>query len=380
MHYDNPFTNQRKMLHHVQVLSNWKNSGDTNSPILIEINLTNICNQACRWCISMYSHVSNPAMSVDEKKIKKAHLAKSGGKMAGLEFDRVKRFIQEVHTAGTKAITWSGGGEPSVHPLFSEIVEFTSNYLEQGIMTNGQFPARYVPVVGNNLSWARISLDTFDPEKYAFHRHSKQIHAVIKNIKELSNYPLSLGLNMNIAEWNMDEIVSFAERGRDLGVNYVQFRPILGLPFEMKENTPYTNHLGTNLLPKIEEKIRKAQELSNDNFKVLCSWDKFKDIQDVENDFGRTYTSCEGHHFMCVLDANGDLNVCMYHLGEDAFVMGNIYQNTFQEIWESTKRSLVIEHCKTNIDFSKCQSCCKLHNLNKMLHYMNDTPNEVNFI
>lgn len=375
----NPFQNQLKMLHHLDRLIEWKQSGDTR-PILMEINLTNICNQACRWCISMYSHVSNPAMSVDEKKIKRSHLEKSGCKSSGLDFPRLKGFIVEAQNFGLKAVTWSGGGEPTVYPNFSQIVAFTSNYLEQGLMTNGQFAPKHTSLIGEQMKWVRVSLDTFNPKKYAYQRFSKRFDQVIENVKELGKYSTSLGLNMNIAEWNMDEIVSFAEKGRDLGVDYVQFRPILALPFQLKENSPYVNQLGQNLLPKIKESLYIAEELSTESFKVHVSWDKFRDIEDIENNFGRTYTKCSGHNFMCVLDANGDLDVCMYHLGEDDFKMGNIYEKSLAEIWRSKKRREVKNNLCGNLDFSSCQSCCKLHNLNKFLHLTTEQPSEVNFI
>lgn len=375
----NPFSNQLKMLHHIDRLAEWKANNDTK-PILMEINLTNICNQACRWCISMYSHVSNPAMSLEEKVIKKAHLAKQGCEAKGLEINRLKTFITETATYGLKAVTWSGGGEPTTYYRFAELVQHTVGKLEQGLMTNGQFSPKLIPIIGHHLKWIRVSLDTFDAEKYSYQRYSQRFNAVITNIKALTKYPVSIGLNMNIAEWNMNEIVEFAKKGRNLGVDYVQFRPILGLPFETKDNGHYRNQLGENILPTIKAALLQAQQLNTATFKVLVSWDKFNDIQDIEGNFGRNYTKCLGHNFVCVLNADGFVEVCMYRLGEEKFKMGNIYQQSFAEIWEGQQRAAVKAHCCNTIDFSKCTVCCKLHNLNKLLHSMQQDINEVNFI
>jgi radical SAM protein with 4Fe4S-binding SPASM domain len=373
----NPFHNSWKMLHHLDRLAEWKQTGSTR-PVMMEVNLTNICNQACRWCISSYSHISNPAMSAAEKQEKKE--AASGCVSKGIDFAHLCRFIEEARDFGMKAVTWSGGGEPTVHPGFAEIATFTSGKLEQGLMTNGQFHPRLVPVIGEKIKWARISLDTFDPERYRYQRYSSQFESVIRNVRALTKYPVNVGLNMNIAAWNMDEIEAFARKGRELGVDYVQFRPVLALPFEMRHDSPYRNQLGQSLLPSIKEAMRKAITYATDRFKVLISWDKFNDIEDEATDFGRTYQRCEGHHFMFVVDANGDLDVCMYHLGEREFKMGNIYENTLSEIWGNAQRAAVVRHCSDGIDFSKCQSCCKLHNLNKFLHSLKSEVEYANFL
>ena len=371
----NPFLNQIKLLHHLDRLSEWQQTGQTR-PVLLEINLSSVCNQACRWCISSFSHVSNPAMSKAEKEAKKS----SGCSSKWIDVQHLERFVDEAQAFGVKAVNWSGGGEPTVHPQFTDIALFTSGKLEQGLMTNGQFPKKYVSIIGENMRWVRISLDTFDAEKYHYHRYSSQFCQILENIRLLTYHSAEVGLNMNIAEFNMDEIVDFARRSRDLGVAYVQFRPILGLPFELREDAPYKNQLGQSLLPKIKEALQQAKTYETDTFKVHISWDKFQDIENVEGNYGRFYKACEGHHFVCVVDANGEMDVCMYHLGEKAFRLGNIYEKSLPDIWASAERAATIKHCRESIDFDKCQVCCKQHVINQFLHQLAQPIQNVNFL
>src|SRR4051794_2660932 len=66
----NPFGTQAKVVFgHFDRLAELRLTGDT-FPVLVEVNLTNYCNLACRWCISMYSHQGNPGMTPDEKRLR----------------------------------------------------------------------------------------------------------------------------------------------------------------------------------------------------------------------------------------------------------------------------------------------------------------------
>ena len=98
--------------------------------------------------------------------------------------------------------------------------------------------------------------------------------------------------------------------------------------------------------------LRQAEACGTERFRVAVSWDKFKDVQDVPGNFGRVYTKCLYHFFICVLNADGDLCVCMYHLGDKAFSFGNIYDNTLDEIWAGEKRRQAVEMCANRLDLS----------------------------
>jgi GTP 3',8-cyclase len=72
----------------------------------------------------------------------------------------------------------------------------------------------------------------------------------------------------------------------------------------------------------------------------------------------------------------------MYHLGDKSFSFGNIYENTLDETWDGAKRRQVVEMCRNHLDLSTCQVCCKGHEINKLIHFM-ETPDphaDVNFL
>jgi MoaA/NifB/PqqE/SkfB family radical SAM enzyme len=319
---DNPFAAQAKMLWHMDRLAAWHGGRDP-FPVLIEINPTAHCNEACRWCISGNTHLTNPAMTPAERADRAREIEQNPAlsdhpeRKRGLVFDDLNRFLLEARAMGLKAITWSGGGEPTTYSRFPDaVVAAAAAGLEQGLMTNGLYPSAYVPVLGTHLRWLRVSLDTLDEAKYAFHKRTGGFRAVLRNIEQVVSYPVRVGINMNLAPWNVDELRAMAEWSRDVGADYFQVRPTLGLPFEMRDNEPYREQPRVDWLKSIKPLLQEVETIRTDTFRACVSWDKFKDLEDPR--FGRSYTKCLQHHFVCVLNADGDLCVCMYHLGDPA--------------------------------------------------------------
>lgn len=379
----NPFAAQAKMLWHLDRLAEWKLKGDT-FPVQMEINLTNYCNEACRWCISSYSHIFNPSMTKAEREQRTVHLhqiptlSNHPERRRGIDIACLQSFLEQAKAKGLLAVTWSGGGEPTTHPNFVEAVEYAANLgLEQGLMTNGLYPESYVPVMGKNLRWMRVSLDTINAEKYEYQKFTKGFRRVISNIEQVIRYPVKVGINMNLAAWNVDEVLAMAKWCRDTGVDYFQIRPILGLPFDMEHNAPYRKQPELDWIQHVKPLLHEAEKFSTDKFQVIVSWDKFEDLCDVEGNFGRVYKNCMYHFFFCVLNADGDLCVCMYHLGDKRFSFGNIYENTVEEIWNSAQRRKVIDMCANHLDLSTCQVCCKGHEINKLMHFIENPNSEV---
>jgi MoaA/NifB/PqqE/SkfB family radical SAM enzyme len=383
----NPFDTQAKVLFaHFDRLADLRRTGDT-FPVLIEVNLTNYCNEACEWCISMYSHDGNPAMTADERRIRRvrrdAHPALTGrpDRQRGLEVGVLKGFLARARDMGLRAVTWSGGGEPTTHPDFLGGVRAAAEVgVEQGLMTNGFFPADYAPAVGETVRWVRVSLDTLDRDRYRQKKAIDALPRVLSTIRRLLRHPATVGVNMNLAVWNADELLPMARWCRDEGVGYFQVRPVLGLPFEMARTAAYRSQPRLDW-DQLRADLEAAEGLSTSGFRVAVSWDKFVDVHDPSGNFGRTYSGCLYHYLCCVLNADGDLCVCMYHLGDRAFTFGNIYEETVEAIWAGPKRREVVGMCATALDLSSCQVCCKGHEVNKLLHRLGHPGGtDVNFI
>lgn len=344
---NNPFGTQAKMLHHIDRVNEYMNTGDT-FPIFMEVNLTDVCNLKCEWCIS------NNRLEKEKPNV-------------SLNFERLKIFVDQFSENGGKALTWSGGGEPTLYKNFREITEHAiERGLELGLMTHGGFNKNLVPLIGNSFKWIRMSLDTLDSVKYKSWKGLDLTTRIKENVKELANYPVKVGINVNInSSMVVDEIKELIEYCYDK-VSYIQFRPIL--PRYFKQETI-----------EINEPVWTYLEQYRNDSKINLSLDKFYDLK-KDNPF--SFKSCEGHFFSPILDAGGDIKICMYHPNRSEFSFGNINNSTFLEIWNGEQRKPAIEFVR-NLDYSKnCQMCCKLCELNKFVDFIkNPNPGmDINFL
>ena len=99
--------NPYKLLNHYPKVEGMIKDNKT-FPIAVEIDLTNKCNHKCIWCM------------FEGFKERKPH---------SLDKELVFDLLKELKSLDVKAITFVGGGEPTLHRDFDEILEFA---FEQG--------------------------------------------------------------------------------------------------------------------------------------------------------------------------------------------------------------------------------------------------------
>jgi len=341
--FDNPFGSQAKMLYHIDRLFSYTKCGDT-WPVFLEINLTDTCNLSCSWCIS-------------ENRLDST-----------IDTSKLKEFLNSFKEHGGKAVTFSGGGEPTLHPDFHEIVTHARTAgLELGLMTNGFFPKKYIDLIGNNFKWIRFSLDTVDHDKYKKWKNVNAVLTVLNNIRLLSEKNVKVGVNCNVnAEMTVKDVLDLIDTVSPQ-CNYIQFRPVLPRYFK-REKSDLNSSVWTYL-----------QKNFVTNPKINFSFDKLKDVM-TENWF--PFNSCEGHFFSPALNSDGNLMVCMYHFGDERFAFGNIYESDFGNIWNSSRRKNVIRFIR-QLDYrNNCQVCCKLCELNKFIFFLTNPNNDmdINFL
>lgn len=341
----NPFGSQAKLISHYDRLHEYLSTGNT-SPLFMEVNPTNECNLSCKWCIS------ENARGKEE-----------------IEIGALERYFNDFYEIGGKAITFSGGGEPTIYKHFKRAVMSAKEAgLELGLMTDGIYPKRYTLLIGENFQWIRFSIDTLDEENYQKWKGAKGVKVARRNAEALQEYSVKVGINSNIcSEFSVEEAKNLIEwLDKSLGFAYLQFRPIL--PRYFKHETPQLN-----------ESVWEYLESQKDNPRINLSNDK---RHDIENNQAFSFESCEGHFFEPILDATGEVKICIYYPGDDRFTFGNIYDKSFKEIWESNQRKKTIEFVRSLDYKNHCQMCCKLTEPNKLIDFLKHPERiiDVNFL
>lgn len=349
---------QGKILWHLDRVLEWKNTGQT-FPILFEIDPSNKCNHDCPWCSFSQWRSENKDM---------------------LCLETMKKLLKDMKDAGTKAINWTGGGEPLMNSNTIEAIKYAKEIgLDQGIFTNGSLITNdKAHILATHMTWVRISVDAYDGDSYAESHGtiSRTFDKTISNIRYLCGISdrATVGIGFVINEKNYKGIPIIASIAKDIGADYMQFKPEIRRP-----GTPQVSQdfFKDNVFPL----LKVAEELSDSKFNVMVTSYRFDDVLSPETNHGRHYKKCYSHHFQGAIAADGKAYICDHHKGEKDYEIGDIKQNSIADIWVSDKRKKVIEFLDST-DLSQCQICCRNHELNKFLWHVKNVdermhPNHV---
>jgi MoaA/NifB/PqqE/SkfB family radical SAM enzyme len=241
------------------------------SPISINLDLTSACNFSCPFC-------------VDSKLI-------NAGK--NLTVEDIKKTINTLHSNGLLSVILIGGGEPTLHRDFEEIVRYLKGKrLQIGIVTNGSRLERIEAVAGElkEKDWIRISIDAAGEGVFkALHLPKTQVTLgrileKAKKVKE-KNPVVSLGYSFVIV-WegveingkklrpNLDEMARSVELAREFSFDYVSFKPCLVRWNESQRETLLKNVGKTKeeeVIDQIKIRLQEAKHAAGDQVKILES-------------------------------------------------------------------------------------------------------------
>ena len=342
-----------KLHYHYDRVCEFMNRGDCY-PIYMEVSPVGSCNHRCIFCA--YDYIGYPNRR--------------------LETNRFLNFIDEVSQAGLKSMLYAGEGEPLLHPDIDKFIIYTKKQnIDVAVFTNGElFDKKLNDKLLDKLTFIRFSINGGDKETY------KQIHKkdvfdkVIKNLKyagELKhkyNLDVTIGVQFVLLNENLDSIENLINVIKNYGIDYISIKPFV----LQNENQLYRDN-GLNI--NLKKLFQKLESYSTDSFKVIARVNSF------ENYGKRDYKHCYGCNFITTLNSAGDIGSCLPYWDKQEFVYGNIYKNSFSEIWNSQKRKKIKNFLENSLDVSKCPPNCRQNSINKFLYELKyPTIQHINFI
>ncbi|MFG3225334.1 radical SAM protein [Kitasatospora sp. NPDC048194] len=338
-----------KLLAHPDVLLAAR-SPEPMRPINLEINPINICNQSCTWCTYGYLH--------ERKEV--------------LEKERMLELLDDAHSIGVQSVTWTGGGEPTVHKDLEEVVEYAARLgLKQGINSNGvKLGPRLRNTLVQHFSYIRLSVDAGTPGVYArTHRVNSALYEVVlRNItalceeRDAAGSRLVVGFSFLVDESNVEDLAEGARRAKRAGVDYFQVKPIVHYE---RSNEQFGE--GSPLWDALAAQMEQVRPLQDEGFEIRFLEHKFTDVV-RQDDYGRSYTVCRGNELLATVGADGSVDLCCAFKGDSGWSFGNINERRFAEIWDGEQRRKLLP----TIDVRKCPPLCKAHELNKIIHFVNN--------
>jgi MoaA/NifB/PqqE/SkfB family radical SAM enzyme len=373
------FNPQAKVLHHLDRVLDFF-SGKNADPITLEIDPSNACNHSCPFCISGHIHLS---------KFKGTELFNR----TMMARDFLLRLVKDLSKTEIKAISFTGGGEPTLNPHLKEAIEYLkkNSQIEMGMFTNGTNLERFdlFETIVSSLKWIRISIDAGSKKTYDSLRLTNKTNnfdVVINNIKKLIKFKkknssnLTIGVGFVISRETVSEVEDFAKIFKNIDIDYCQFKPEI-IQIERGQNKEEVNK---QISPEfwaheVISKLNKASLILGNKFE--CNSYKVEDLIKDPKKYGREYKECIGSQFQPCIGADGEFYVCTNHRGHKEFSYGSLHEKSFEEIWNDLdlRRKMMDKICSIQ-KFSKCTNLCKPHESNKILWEIKKNINKKDYI
>lgn len=337
---------QRSVSHRLREYIEWFRSQETNlkdqnpppyGPISINLDLTSTCNFFCSHCVdSMILNTGNY-----------------------LKLEEIKKTIDLLHSTGLLSVILVGGGEPTLHKDFREIVGYLKKKkLEIGIITNGSRLDKVQQIADllEEKDWVRISIDAAREETFHnLHRPKKTVmlHSILaeaKKIKEI-NPKLSLGysfvivwqgieINGNRLSPNIDEMAESARLAREHAFDYVSFKPCL-IRLEASKRESLLDHVGKEtekeIVKKIRANLKKAREVGGDQIKILESVNLKAMLNEETDRIKKQPKRCHMQFFRTVVAPSGIFHCPAFRGVEKAKIAEKDGYLTVTQLGESLK-------------------------------------------
>lgn len=311
-------------------------------PLHAEIGLTNRCNHHCTFCtLDWITH----------------------GKDI-LDTGRLKSILGVMAAWGVKSVYYAGEGEPTLHPDFADIIKMTKGFgLSVALSTNGSlFTQEIASKVLPWLSWVRFSVDTVIDRGY-INLHGVGKGTLIKVINNISDcvelkrkfgYKVDIGVQAILTKETALNVEYLARYMRKIGVDNVQIKPC--------HNHPQSSHNAEIPQETYDDLKQELMELETDDFKVVFRTRSMERLLEP-----RTYQDCHGFDFYVLINAKGDIVPCNVFYDKKDFIYGNIYDNSFYEIWTGQRRKDIMRKISAS-KFSMCGDYrCRLDVMNRHL-------------
>lgn len=334
-----------KIAWHAERVRAWKR-GERIAPITIDMALTRACNYGCHFCYAMLQE--NDRKLINKKVI----------------FD----FLDDCAEIGVKGISLVSDGESTISPVFVDaIVRGSELGLSMACGTNGfVLNRRKLEEILPHMTYLRINISAGERHRYAeimgakeawFDRVCENIREMV-SIKKRLNLKVTIGLQMVLMPQYADQILPLARLGKELRPDYLVIK-------HCSDDEDGSLGVDYSAYSLINDRLREAEALSDEEYKVVVKWSKIQDGQH------RTYQRCYGPPFMIQLSGSGLVAPCgmLFNEKYKKFHIGNICEKRFKEIWESDHYWDVMNYLASP-DFNAqtmCGTLCLQHKVNEVL-------------
>jgi len=283
-------------------------------PIMIDLHPTLACNNKCYFCISANHHVTGIERPNFDRKLT-------------LEWDVLKKVIEEINCMGVKTIQLTGGGEPTLYPHFADLLEeiyphrrvhrYPSPHI--GLITNGVIAGEYANDIIGACDWVRFSLDASNSSMYKQIKGADHFNEVIASLEKLleargKNKRPRIGVAYIITPESIEGVGEVSRLMNAVRPDYLQFKDVVNRGLEFSKEYRHS----------IEGEMR----LANEECAIPVMYTSH---ESVGTDLG--FSVCDALSYVAVIGADGNVYGCCHREYLPNSSYGSIYERKFADIW-----------------------------------------------
>lgn len=356
-----------KIVHHPDRIADMR-AGKQPTPLQVQLIISDLCNHDCNFCAyRMTGYTSNENFGVVDPVTQMVN----NNPHRMIPYEKCIEILDDCVEMGVYAIQITGGGEPTVHPKATEIMQAVlDRKLDLALGTNGTLIPDKMLAPLSKSKWVRVSVDAGNENTYAVtHRVPSSLFArTWENVRRLAAVKSSdtlLGVSFVVTRENHAEILACASLAKANGAD--NFR--IGAAFTPNDFEYHAPHF--DQAAKLARETVK--ELGSSSFNVSNQFDdRINDIKQQKPD----YVSCSYMNLNAYVGGDLKLYRCCTIAYSDRGEFGSLAGKRFKDVWRSPEKEA---------DFKKfdARGCarCMFNNKNRFINYA-VLPNavHVNFI
>lgn len=326
------FLNPKKVLYPlVRILPAYLEGARAFTPWAVEIHPTAKCNYRCIHCSYMERNESRRE----------------------LDATTMNRLIDSLIAMRVRGVYFSGGGEPTVYPGLKKYIEkLSDNNVDVAIVTNGSLLAEAGLIdIAEKINYIAISVPSCNEENfYAITgaRTLKKILAIPGIIREKRPMVSTIvGARVVVTNRIFKEVPHILRTLYDKGFDYAIFKVVR----DYEERGLGLDEQSSSELVATIAKLAENNEL-NSNFTNLESVFTYR----------KPYVATEKCYIndmgmLATITPDGNVYPNISEIGNDDFLIGNLFENNFETIWNSNAHTLVKNHSNEQWRAGKCKNC-----------------------